>query len=89
MVEKSDLERGDDVVINFVRKSPLHDGRDSMETTVEEVSGQIVYLANPFGETYPKLVVDPENDLWARGEDGKDGFYGRNVEIERAAKVEA
>ena len=62
---------------------PFKTGRQSVEAEVREVTGEIVYLDNPFeGYNSPTLVVDPDDNVWARSEDGKDGLFGTNARFE-------
>lgn len=61
---------------------PFSMGRQTVTATIEDVMGDIVYLDNPFGNSDPTLVVDPDDDLYARSEDGRDGLYGTNVRFE-------
>lgn len=74
------LEEGDDVELTFVKDSGLRTGRRTFETTVLDVCGSVLTLASPFEDGGPKLVVDPEDDVWARA-DGTDGYYGHNAEV--------
>lgn len=76
------LSEGDSVELTFIRESRVTGTeRRTVEVEVREAMGDIVVFENPYGYDDPRIVVDSENDVWARGENGQDGFYGRNAEI--------
>lgn len=79
----SDVAEGTTVDLTFVRESRVT-RRESRTITSEvlAVEGEIVTLANPYGENGPRVVVDPDGDVWARSEDGSDGYYGTNARFE-------
>lgn len=83
-MEKDTVKVGSTVELSYTPSGRPHAmGRQSVEAEVTDVMGEIVYLANPFrGESSPTLVVDPEDYLWARSEDGKDGLFGTNARVE-------
>ena len=77
------IQKGSTVTLTYTPMvPPTRKGRREVEATIRRVEGNIVYLNNPFGHDDPIIVVDPENDVWARDlETGKDGFFGKNAEI--------
>jgi len=75
------LSEGDEVELTFIRESKyVPRERRTLDVEVREVAGNIVTFENPFGEDDPLIVVDPDDDVWARA-NGTDGYYGRNATI--------
>ncbi len=78
------LSEGDEVGLTFIRESKNLPGRErrTVAVTVKDVMGDVVTFENPYGYDDPLIVVDPENDVWARNpETNKDGYYGCNASI--------
>jgi len=78
------LSEGDEVGLTFIRESKHLPGRErrTVTVTVKDVMGDVVTFENPYGYDDPLIVVDPENDVWARNpEANKDGYYGCNASI--------
>lgn len=82
-MREDNLAVGDSVELEFTRESDvLGTERQTVQAEVRDVMGNIVVFDNPFGHEEPLVVVDPDDDVWARNpETGNDGFYGRNAEI--------
>lgn len=79
----ADCEPGDRVTLEYTAQASLNRERRSFEDLrVEEVMSNVVYFESPYGHTDDiTLVLDPEGDLWARDEDGRDGYFGSNAEV--------
>jgi hypothetical protein len=83
-MRENTLSEGDEVALTFIRESRITGTeRRTVEVEVREAMGDVVVFENPYGESDPLIVVDPEDDVWARDPDTlNDGFYGRNASIE-------
>ncbi|MFC6771465.1 hypothetical protein ACFQDD_08055 [Halorubrum pallidum] len=78
---ESELEPGDSIEIEFLSVAGRSRERKSMDVEVEGVMGQILYL-DPGYDIDVGLVLDPDGDLWARDEQGKDGLYGTRSKVQ-------
>ena len=89
LIEVDDLEAGDRVTIQFISTSGLRQERRSHEDLlVTEQMGKIAYLGSPYPDDLPEisLVLDPENDLWARQDGHQDKHYGMRAVITAVAE---
>lgn len=79
--EGIEVESGDTVEIEFIGVAGRRRKRKTMEVEVTERMAKTIYFEPPY-ETDISLVLDPDGDLWARDEDGKDGLFGIATEVD-------
>jgi len=71
--------------IQYTAETVLGRGRTEIQNCeIEKEMGEITYLNPP--ESWDEmedmtLVIDPEGDLWARDETGRDGYLGSNATL--------
>lgn len=57
--------------------------QETLKTVIKDTEGGIVYLQPPSEKAdFETLIVDPEDEVWARYSTNEETYWGKNARIE-------